>query len=514
MAVEERAIHAPVNTHRFMYVFRLTWIVPTSKIHRKWASLTKHRPASDQTQLSQEFSGRRPSEDFLIVDHPTIAEPDNGGHRLSGDSRPSTIATPEQQLTFSKDTQIALTAADIWRLQQQAESSRPAFPPPPPPPLTPSAPPPCERCRKHSQVQQELARLRKELLTLRARVQNELRVLAQMQEFALKAQESVIEAVNKAIDRRTLAEDQAEIQTLQQEVLHLNRDLHDQSEHHKALQRRLSTLDYQFGEKEEELYGKVDRVGSAADYDEHNDTASSLVTDSTEDDAPTLVRAYYDCIGTMDTAWHTLQEIEEDHREELNRREQNVSESHSLVPSEKQFVREFFEDRAKVVERYLRTEVKAKKLREQCLERKYRIHDNEILDPPPLGTYATVKPLELLLFRPSDPQEHLVSWLEEVLREQAAATYRFPLSTNQHSVPEIGQAAHPELKRYVSKVPTPHLGAHGGFPESSRGLSSSPMYTPWPSEKFLRRRYSYPDLSSKQRLAAPERPNTASRSTC
>ncbi|QDS69643.1 hypothetical protein FKW77_009144 [Venturia effusa] len=357
----------------------------------------------------------------------------------------------------------------------------------------------------------ELARLRQELLTYRARVQNELSVLAQVRESATEAQENVIEAINKALDRGTLAEDHSSILVLQAEVLRLNRDLHDQSEHLQALQRRLSTLDYQFGVKEEELYGKTARIDSSIQYDPPGNIASSSTTTSTDDDAPTLVRAYYDCIGSMDAAWHTLQEVEDYHRNEHNRRQQNISSSQSHLLSEEQFVREFFDDRAKVVKRYLRAEAEAKKFRQQCLEQKYRVDDRD-LAVTPLGTYVTAKPLELLLFPPSDPQEHLLGWLEEVLRERSAATYRFPSSTSHDPFTELGQEVHPEMDFHVSNDSPPAPGTKGDLSGSSRRLSSSPMDAYWPGEKSLERRYSYPNFGNKE-CSATLNPDFSSRST-
>jgi hypothetical protein len=521
MAVDGQTHSKSVKIHRFQYVLRLPWTFPTSKIHRIWASLTKFRSASDHKKTPYDSRDPSISGEYLFITSRSLSGSD-GLRFVASDGNTQTHAESEEKpRTTSEGTQTVLKAVDILRLENQhAGSSRPPFPPPPPPPPLPlSSNPVCQRCQRNCKVQPELARLRTELLTLRARVQNESGVLAQMREFALKAQENVIEAVNKAIERGTLVEDQAEIRGLQQEVMRLNRDLHDQSDHYKDLQRRLSTLDYRFGQKEDELYGKADFTTSKFQDADSVSVSSSESSETSETNAPTLVRDYYDCVGTMDATWHTLQEIEENHREELNERERNDHDSHHSKPSEKQFIKAFFEDRATAVEKYLKAQARAKRLRAQCLDLNYYLRDDGIMDTPPLGTYSTARPLELLLFRPSEPEERLLSWLEDVLREQAAASYRFPRWTGQNAIPQSYQQVHPELKTRdpetltATKMPS-SFATQAGLAASSRGLSNSPMYTHWPGEILLQRRYSNPDLPSKQHLAPHANSNHAPRSTC
>jgi len=104
-------------------------------------------------------------------------------------------------------------------------------------------------------------------------------------------------------------------------------------------------------------------------------------------------------------------------------------------------------------------------------------------------------------------------WLEEVRRQQPAVTYRSPFSIVQDLHPEIGQDVYFDMENHISQDPVSLSSVYGHCSESSRGLGSSPMYTSWPGEEFLRHRYSSPNFPSKQRMLESDRPNTISRST-
>jgi len=151
--------------------------------------------------------------------------------------------------------------------------------------------------------------------------------------------------------------------------------------------------------------------------------------------------------------------------------------------------------------------------------RNYDIRDDGIMEAPPIGTYATLRPIELLLFRPGNPEERLTAWLRDILQERSATIYRLPFSDSGIHNFKAGEEATVELavpasdtQRARQKQQIPEV-ANADSEESSRGLEGPSLSRDWPGEHFLQRRYSEPNLSISQRLGPLHNSSPSPRST-
>jgi hypothetical protein len=393
-------------------------------------------------------------------------------------------------------------------------------------------------------VQRALSRRRRQLLTLRAHIQNERTLLAQKRDHDIKTREAVIEAITSALERGTLVDDLAMIKALQQKSLVSNCELNEGAERFSELQGRLSTLEYRLGKKEEELCSPLGHQQVGDEALEDDDSASQVEdlesTDQSEsENLPSLLEEYYDRAGDVNVEWDRLQELESDHRHEIALRTRNAAEGRPLAPSEEDFVGQYFEKRSKIIRDFLQAKTDARELRRQCVEQNYSIQDDgstkdmEHFDLSKRktelelsGTFDLLaddgndRRLQLLLVGEANRMQRVQEWLNGTVHTQSSsmAAHRLHLWHSRKTYSENGWQPQMELEIHLAEVQSeagPELRIQGQAPISEpqivaeemeypqtwpaltrvgSGLNGACTTTMWGPEVSLQRRYSSPEL--------------------
>jgi hypothetical protein len=523
---------------------------PTPKITRLWILLTNRRCSSDE---KSKRSPPRNADALVVVDETAILPkepssqivPRNGAfveledfEKKAGGPSPRPVLptkfppsprTPPSPITRAPEngqlhisTQNASDAI-LPEAQTSLYSVRPS------PFLAPavsdahahSPTSVCNHVEKLAKAQKKVARLRDEVLTKRAQVNNEHQIHIQLRDYALEVQDSFVAALDTAILRGTLAADQSAIKDLHKQIQLSNHELHEQEEHFRELESGLSSLEYRLGKQEAAIYSTLCEKAKLAA------TSAALSTEDEEEDedvqtkfssqglmsegVPSLLEAYYDRAGDVTIERDRLDEFEAEHRDEVRVRAYKIESGDRLIPSEKKFLESYFERRTKIIRDYLKAKHDTQQLRQQCIERNYHLDkadDIEVQDNPidlskrfpegPLG--KGIRPLELLLFGDIvDPEERVQDWLIGSLLAQFNASQRNTIlkvgkaQSEGSREPHLGQMPIVEDARTVEGTMDSPVLPRFDAGESSRGVRSSTRPLRWRAE-ILQRRYSNPDF--------------------
>ena len=238
----------------------------------------------------------------------------------------------------------------------------------------------CRRCTKIHQGQKRLGKLRGEILVTREQYHHERQVLLQCREESLEAHEELLAAHRSAMATGNTAKDIGAIEYAFQRVQQLYSDICEQADIIRDLESRLRNLEHQLNRKEKKLYESAMALEPDSSFEEETVIPASevpnvadLLSDDGKDKPPIEVERYYESVGIVSNYKERLQELEDEHAEDLEVRYEVAVEGQTPLPPEPLFLEAYQKDKTAMIGDYLRARQIAQHLRESCLRAGFQL---------------------------------------------------------------------------------------------------------------------------------------------
>jgi hypothetical protein len=288
----------------------------------------------------------------------------------------------------------------------------------------------------------------------REHANNERQKLIQIREENLRANEDLLGLQKEANSPMGPPTAVANCNLLLQRLEELFREIVAQSELVRETETRLGALEYHRNQEERKLYDQAFSSDEATIFDieilalDPIEVPSFDETDDESERLPSLLAEYYNSAATMNNYLERIQELEEEHEEELNQREEAREQGQPLMPPERVFETNYLNQRTEMIHIYVTAKQESHQLAKRCIEAGYhvevdseeydagldhsrRVKGDHFLNKDAAPTdadrrpYSGVSPIERMILGSATPQERVVTWLRDTLRLMSSQNKAF-----------------------------------------------------------------------------------------
>ncbi|KAF2430249.1 hypothetical protein EJ08DRAFT_734287 [Tothia fuscella] len=293
---------------------------------------------------------------------------------------------------------------------------------------------PCGRCKYLSQKHHRLKSTRQKVLTTREHVHIERQVLKTSRNALLCALKDLVEVQSQLCSIKSNLESSSKVSSLYDRVVELEQELDLQESLVRKLETELGSLEHHMGKKEEEMFA----IQSSLDL--NRTTYCETDSISTRSSNPkskakslcTMVHEYYDRAGDIAICRSRLDDLEDEFMEVKEKRDSARRQGQPIVPVEVDFVTAYLQERATMVENYIRARKETQILYQNCQDAGHQVEAVQLegygrdIDQlrrvqkgpgdEPEKMDSNSLPFQLLMVDQIDRDAHIMQWQHGVLR--------------------------------------------------------------------------------------------------